>query len=80
MPYVVYVLLSERDGRQYVGVTERLERRLHEHAVGAVVSTRYRRPLNLLYTEDFADKGDAWKREKFLKSGKGREWLRQRLR
>ena len=75
MAYVVYVLLSLKDGRRYVGVTSDLDRRLKEHDQGWVKSTRGRRPLRLIYSEEWIDKRTAWRRERFLKSGRGRELL-----
>ncbi len=75
MNYTVYVLRSEKDGKRYIGVTNDLERRMKEHQGGGVQSTKNRRPLELLYTEVFENKGEALLREKFFKTGKGREFL-----
>jgi len=75
MAYTVYVLRSLKDHKRYIGVTSNLARRLREHESGSVESTRNRRPLKLIHQEIFADKKQAWKQEKFLKSGQGREWL-----
>lgn len=76
MKYYVYVLISERDGKRYIGVTADIERRIQEHNTGLVISTRSRRPLRLAYTESYQSKEDALKREKFFKTGKGREYLK----
>ena len=75
----VYVLLSEKDKRFYVGMTDNLNRRMDEHASGKVKSTYYRRPLSLLLYEVYSLKEIARKREKFLKSSDGREDLRKRF-
>lgn len=77
--FYVYVLLSLQDSKFYVGLTTDLRKRLQEHARGEVKSTVNRRPLKLIHYEYFIDKGDAEAREKFLKSGFGREQLRQAL-
>ena len=77
--YFVYVLLSLKDKRFYVGYTENVEKRLLEHEQGRVTSTKYRKPLKLLHYEFFANKADAKAREVFLKSGFGREQLRLSL-
>jgi putative endonuclease len=69
--YVVYVLQSQKDGKFYTGHTGDLERRISEHNRGKVRSTRNRRPLNLLYTEDFESKTEAYARERYLKSLEG---------
>ena len=43
--------------------------------MGLVKSTKNRRPLELIYHEEFENKSDAFARESFFKSGKGREYL-----
>jgi len=73
--YYVYILLSERDQKRYIGFTQDLERRIVEHNSGLVKSTKNRIPLKLIYFERFENKVEAMKREKFFKSGKGREFL-----
>jgi len=75
----VYVLESQVDGSLYVGITSRLARRIREHSGGHSVSTKAKRPWRLVYREDCADYGRARTREKFLKSGAGRQWLIDRL-
>ncbi len=77
--YYVYVLLSLKDGRFYTGFTINLKKRLQEHARGEVKSTAERRPLKLVHYEYFINEADARAREVFLKSGFGREQLRQSL-
>jgi len=73
--FFVYVLLSQKDFKRYIGFTKNLERRVFEHNQGLVKSTRNRRPLKLIYFEEYSDKQKAMQREKFFKSGKGREFL-----
>ena len=73
--YYVYVLRSLKDTRRYIGYTENLKRRINEHKSGLVKSTKTRRPLELIYFEEFEYKTEALAREKFFKSGKGREYL-----
>ena len=75
--YTVYVLRSLKDGKQYTGCTTDLKRRLAEHNAGKTESTRRRRPFVVLHTEEFEDKVGAENREKFLKSGRGREELKR---
>lgn len=69
--YYVYVLISEKDGKFYIGQTQDIERRLEAHNRGQVRVTRYRRPFHLYYTEIFKTRAEAMKREKYLKSLKG---------
>jgi len=74
-----YVLLSEQDGRFYIGSTRDLRERLHRHNAGNVRSTAYRRPLRLIYYEACLSVDDAFRRKRYLKSGRGGRYLRQRL-
>jgi putative endonuclease len=74
-----YVLLSERDGRFYIGSTPDLRARLLKHSSGAVRSTAYRRSLRLIYYEGCLSIDDARRRERYLKSGRGGRYLKQRL-
>ena len=78
--FTVYVLKSEKDLKRYIGFTEDLDRRLFDHTNGLVKSTRNRRPLVLIYKEEFTDKMEAQVREKFFKSGQGRVFLNSILR
>ena len=61
--------------KRYTGYTENISLRLQEHNNGLVKSTRNRRPLILIYKETFHSKKDAMERERFFKTGKGREFL-----
>jgi len=73
--FYVYVLKNGK-GRLYVGHTNNLERRITEHNTGLSPYTKNRGPWELAYSESFDTRGEAMKREKFLKSGKGRELLK----
>ena len=75
----VYVLQSETTGRHYVGITADLRRRLQEHKTGQSRSTRGGGPWKLVYTEEYTDHSLAREREKSLKSGQGREYLKDLL-
>ncbi len=74
-----YVLLSERDGEFYIGSTGDLRERLRQHNKGQVRSTDYRRPLRLIYYEGCLSADDARRRERYLKTGRGGRYLKQRL-
>ncbi len=82
-----YVLLSERDGRFYTGSTGDLPRtsvrglraQFRDHTAGRVPSTAYRRPVKLRYYEACLNAADARRRERFLKTGKGKHSLHNRL-
>ena len=78
--FYVYILISQKDHRLYIGYTNNLKRRLTQHAKGEVISTRNRRPLKLIHYEYFIDEVDAKSREVFLKSGAGHKQLKDKLR
>ena len=78
--HYVYVLHSTKDQNLYTGVTSDLSRRLEEHNRGYVRSTKHRRPLTLIYYEACLNEEDADRREKYLQSGIGKSYLKQRLR
>jgi putative endonuclease len=75
MPHYVYVLRSAKDKNRYIGLTNSIEERLSQHNAGKVISTRNRIPLELIYFERYENRSEAAQREKFLKTGKGREYL-----
>lgn len=63
----------------YTGSTRDLRLRFEQHKKGKVVSTKYRRPLELIYYEACLLEEDARRREKVLKSFRGKMFLRNRL-
>ncbi|MFQ5724070.1 MAG: GIY-YIG nuclease family protein [Terriglobia bacterium] len=78
--YYVYLIISERDGRFYTGCTNNLTARISDHNQGKVRSTTARKPFRLIYYEACVSKQDAFRREKYLKTGRGKRYLRNRLR
>jgi len=79
MYYYVYILLSEKDNMYYTGYTSDLKQRLKLHQEGKVSSTKNRRPLKLIYFKGCVNQNDATRREKYLKSGNGKIYLRNRI-
>ena len=77
--FYTYVLLSLKDDKRYIGFTEDLKKRIEEHDLGLVDSTKSRRPFELVYYEACRNKDDAIKREKYFKTGFGRRFLKERL-
>ena len=75
----VYVLKSLKDNKTYVGYTNNFQQRLYKHNSGQVKSTKFRRPLELLFSEEFNTSVEARKRELYWKSGGGRRKLKQLL-
>jgi putative endonuclease len=78
--FFVYILRSEKNGRLYTGSSDNVEKRLGEHNAGRSKATRYIKPFKLLYKEEFATRAEAVRRERLLKTGKGREELAAILR
>ena len=76
--YWVYIIQSKKNGWTYTGHTNDIKRRLHDHNRGKMKSTRYHSPFKIIYTEEFSCRSEAMTREKFLKSGKGRQ-IREEL-
>jgi putative endonuclease len=77
--FYTYVLVSAGDRKWYTGVTRDTIRRLKQHNAGLVSSTKHRVPLKMVYFEACLDKDDAYRREKYLKTGMGKRYLRNRL-
>ena len=77
--FFVYVLRSQRDGTLYIGLTQDVARRLQQHNRGHERSTRAKRPFALLLSEGFETREAARAREKYHKSGFGREILKTSL-
>jgi putative endonuclease len=78
--YYVYVIQSNKDKQFYTGFTGDLQNRLQEHNTGRVPSTKGRGPFELIYYEVCVNEQDALAREKYLKSGMGKRYLKNRLR
>ena len=75
--YYVYILKSDLDGSYYIGYTSDLERRLQFHNSGRGRYTRKKMPWKRVYYESFADKSEAIKRERYLKSMKSRVFIEE---
>jgi putative endonuclease len=76
--FTVYVIYNRLAGKSYTGQTEDLDRRLEEHNthVHKGFTSRYRGEWVLIYSESVATRSEALKREKQLKSGNGREYIK----
>ena len=77
--YTVYVIRSVVTGLLYTGQTGDFERRFKQHQLGIARYTRGRGPWAIMLTEEYNTLQEAMKRERFLKSGTGREWLKEIL-
>lgn len=77
--FYTYVLQSLIDGRFYTGYTNNLGKRFKDHNRGMVFATKTRIPFRIIYYEACLNKKDAKQREKYLKTGIGKRYLKQRL-
>ena len=80
MQYTVYVLYSFSANKLYTGVSSDLITRFHFHNYKSTKGfTKRYRPWYCILVEFYDDISVALMREKELKSGKGREWIRKML-
>ena len=74
--YFVYAIKSVNRNYIYAGLTNDIERRVAEHNAGKNKTTKPYRPFKLIYSESFITRVEARKKEKYLKSGIGKEYLK----
>jgi putative endonuclease len=77
--FYTYVLKSLKDNNLYVGFSKDLKNRLNEHNKGLVPATKNRRPLKIVYYEACLNYNKAVEREKSLKTGFGKAYLKRRI-
>jgi len=77
--HYVYLLQSIKDKRFYTGCARDLRKRFKEHNDNLVFSTKGRGPFKLIYYEASINKDDTFARERYLKSGMGKRYLKNRL-
>ncbi len=83
LSYFVYVIVSEATGGRYIGQTNDVARRLQRHnspdRFGKRFTSKNAGPWKLVHAEEFSTRSAAVQRERWLKSGVGRQWLDQEL-
>ena len=67
----MYILQSEKADRYYIGSTSDMEKRLKHHNGPEAKWTKRYQPLKVIYTEVYSTRGEAMRREKYLKSKEG---------
>ena len=77
--HYVYLLLSRKDGKLYAGYTNDLVARVKKHNAGKVLATKGRLPMKLIYYEARLDEEEARERERYLKTGWGRNFIITKL-
>ena len=75
----VYVIRSLSSDYWYTGVTSDLRKRFSQHHEGSAGWTKRHRPYELIYYEACRNRDDATAREKYLKTGMGKRYLKNRL-
>ena len=78
--FYVYLLRSESDDGFYIGYSRNLRARVRSHRAGANFATSHRGPWKVIYYEAYVNEADALGRERYLKSGTGRRFLKSQLR
>jgi len=74
--YYIYAIKSLSRNYIYVGLTNNLNRRISDHNKGYNKTTKPYAPFKLIYTEEFKTRVEARIKEKYLKSGVGKEFLK----
>ncbi len=74
--YYVYAIKSEFKNYIYVGITDNIKRRIGEHNKGYSKTTKPYKPFKTILIEMLPNRIEARKREKFLKSGFGKEYIK----
>jgi len=77
--WYVYLLTSKKNGKWYIGSTKNMQKRILNHNAGKNFSTKSGVPWQLIYCEIGLNQKDGRAREKYLKSGMGRRYLKNRL-
>jgi putative endonuclease len=76
--FVVYILYSEKFNKNYTGYTSNLIARFNSHnLLESKGFTLKFRPWKVIHVEFFDSKSEAMKREKYLKTGIGRELIKK---
>ena len=75
--FYTYILKSERSSTYYYGHTANLTKRLAQHNAGKVRYTKSKTPWKVVYTETYASKSEAYRRELFFKSIEGYKFLKE---
>ena len=78
--YYVYVIRSVNKGILYIGQTEDINKRVKEHNEGLLGRfTKNKGPWELVYQESYMTRSEAMKREKYLITGAGRDFIKRNI-
>ena len=79
--FYVYIIYNETAKKFYIGQTENVEQRLrlHNQKVFKGYTSRFEGVWKVVYSEPYQTRSEALKREKQLKSYRGREFIRKSI-
>ena len=77
--HYVYVIKSINRNYLYVGLTNNPKRRITQHNTRKERTTRIYAPFKIVAIEKYKTRIEARRREKYLKSGIGKEYLKSLL-
>jgi len=77
--YYVYVLRSKKDNKLYTGCTSNLQKRFKRHNDNLIPAPKGRGPFELIYYEACVNKYDSFDRERYLKTGMGKRFIKNRI-
>jgi len=77
--FYIYAIKSINRNYIYVGMTDNLSRRFNQHNTEKSRSTRFYAPFKIIHVEESNNRIDARKKEKYLKSGAGKEFLKLKI-
>ncbi len=79
MKFYVYILRSKKNNKTYIGHTQNLSARIKQHNAGETKSTKANIPYELIFYEVCATRSVAVAKEKYFKSGVGREYIKANI-
>jgi putative endonuclease len=74
--YYTYAISSINRNYIYVGISDNVDRRVKVHNKGYNKTTKSYCPFNVILVEEYDTRMEARNREKYLKSGCGKEFLK----
>ncbi|MFA4838803.1 MAG: GIY-YIG nuclease family protein [Candidatus Neomarinimicrobiota bacterium] len=77
MNYILYIIKSEVDGSFYIGYSSDIEKRLAQHNSGMSFYTSRKSPWKLVHVEEYKTKREAIYRERYLKSLKSHQKIKE---
>ncbi|MFA5188637.1 MAG: GIY-YIG nuclease family protein [Patescibacteria group bacterium] len=77
--YYVYAIKSKNKNYIYVGISDNPARRIKQHNLGYNKTTKPYKPFDIILIEEYPNRLEARKKEKYLKSGCGKEFLKNLL-